>query len=169
MALPWPLMWGSITAAGLAGFCLVSYGLLPARGRPSAWFGLVLALVAAGAMTAFLVRRRDRMRASGQFEATVVAGSALRQGRLPEDPAARRELVRLLPGQLRVLSGPLRWFPVLFGMVALLEAVAALNHPRLWIAAGFFIAMAVSYAVRVPRQRRRAAAVAEQLAALGAA
>ena len=47
--------------------------------------------------------------------------------------------------------------------MALAQAAVAISHARNWFAAAFFAAMTVSYAMWVPRQRRRLNAVARQL------
>jgi hypothetical protein len=83
------------------------------------------------------------------------AGVALRTGNVPADPAVLRELRLMFPGQLRLITGPLRWTPIPFGLLALAQAAVAIQHPRGWFIATFFAAATVFYSTWVPRQRRR--------------
>lgn len=93
----------------------------------------------------------------GRYEALLAAGDALLATRVPADPAARAELVRMLPMQRMAVTGLLRWMWVLCLGLALLQIVVALDRPRSWLMVVVFAAMAGFYAWWTPRNRRPAA------------
>lgn len=162
--LPWPLILLVGLAVGAAGIAFAQFVFGGPDGL-SLWpLGYVLVGIAAVVSTVVAVVRRRRLREQGRFEAVVAAGEAVRTGRLPTDPAARAEVVRMMPQQ-RALLPLFRWGgPLLFGLLALLQLVPALDYrPRAWLGVAFFAALAVSYVLQYRRLRPRLDALEEQL------
>lgn len=153
-ALPWPIVLVLYVVAMTALLSVVDW----ATERPDLppWLGAVLGVV----LALVFVARRARLRAQGRWEPMQTAGEALRAGRVP---AARAELVRMLPLARMGSSGLVRWIWVFYAPFGLLTAYLALDEPRRWAQVAFFVALTAVSVISVPRQRRRLESVDQVL------
>jgi hypothetical protein len=156
---PWwvlALVMGVPFGVAMGIFAYVRDGNLPLALYMGAATGVFFGLL----MGAVLARQNRRTRAAmavapGQEQAVL---RATNKGPVPSDPAVREAALRLLDGQRAQLA---RWrVPalVLFGLFAVLDAVAALMGAWwLWLGVALFVGLAALQLVAARRVERRIA------------
>jgi hypothetical protein len=155
---PWPAML-VISAVFLTGVSVLFSWVYELPWTAALWGGPAFAVL----VTVAREVRQAGLRRQGRWEPMLAAGDALLAARVPADPAARAELVRMMPGQRMAVGGFMRWTWILFVVLALLQVPAALDRPRSWWLVGWFAVMAGAYAWWIPRNRRRVAAIDDAL------
>jgi hypothetical protein len=163
MTLPGPAFFLLLLVAGEAAAALVSWSLAASFSRGMVMvFGLLIAVAALVGAVGVAVRRH-RLRAEGRWEASLDATDAFLDRRPPADQVTRSELVRVTAAQRRALWA-FRWGPPLFGVLALLQVPAALDHPRAWIMVAVFAGVGAAYPVLHRRNRDRVEAAERNVA-----